>query len=284
MSKHKAKMEICYAGRTKEIINKFPTGNHRVKRNEKRRITPESVQRNNDRLALIDFRRKINHNFNPGDMHVTLTYKGRTPSRENAHKTIKGFVRNLRRKLAAADQELRYVEVTEYENTRIHHHIIISRCEEELISELWTQGFVNIKYLDNSGNYSKLAEYLFKETSKTFRNPRNCRKRRYSCSKNLEKPKAEVYDVNVKVLHEDPVAEEGYYIDADSIKKYNHPVTELPHMEYIQVLQPGKEHPKKKNRKRGGKPAKKEYFKPNYFEEQLSLLEEENYYEQETLL
>lgn len=276
MSKHKAKQEICYAGRTKEIINKFPSGNHRNNRAEKKRITPESVQRNNDRLALIDFRRKINHNFQGGDLHITLTYKGAAPSRKAAYENVKKFIRTLRRKMKAAGSELKYVEVTEYENKRIHHHLIINNCKEDLLREVWNHGFVNIKWLDNSGNYSKLAEYLFKETTKTFRDPRNCRKRRYSCSKNLQKPEVNVYDVNVKVLHEDPVAEEGYFIDADSIKKYNHPVTDLPHMEYIQVLKPGEQKHKKK--KRGGKKPRREHFKPNYFEEQLSLLGKENYY------
>lgn len=270
MSKHKAKQEICYAGRTKEVINKFPSGNHRAKRTGRKRITPESVQKNNDRLALIDFRRKINHNFNPGDMHITLTYKGKAPSRKDAYETVKKFIRTLRRKMKAAGHDLKYVEVTEYENTRIHHHIVISKCKENILNELWPYGFVNVKYLDNSGNYSNLAEYLFKETSKTFRNPKNCRKRRYSCSRNLVKPETKEYAVNIKALHEDPVAEEGYYIDTDSIKKYNHPVTDLPHMEYIQVLQPGKEHPEKRKRKRGGKPVRREYFKANYFEEQLN--------------
>ncbi|MDO4460831.1 MAG: hypothetical protein Q4C42_12280, partial [Clostridia bacterium] len=66
--------------------------------------------------------------------------------------------------------------------------------------------------LDDTGNYTALAEYLIKETTKTFREEDSLYKRRYSCSANLTKPVVKKEEVDPSELWDAPEPIEGYYI------------------------------------------------------------------------
>ena len=88
--------------------------------------------------------------------------------------------------------DLKYINVTEYKNKAIHHHLLINHIEGQDVSkngsqivEVWQTGF---KYLDDTGQYKDLTAYLIKETSKTYKENDGGHKQRYSCDRNLTMP------------------------------------------------------------------------------------------------
>ena len=266
----KVKMHICMAGRTIDKSIRVCSGDHTSKRAAKKNVTSEQVQKNNDRLAVKDLMRRLNANFGPGDFHIVLTYEV-APTLAQAKKDREGFIRKARKVMAKAGVELKYVAVTEYAHSRIHHHLVINKFDVEMIKALWTLGWVKFSVLDDSGNYAKLAEYLIKETTKTFREPGSMYKRRYSCSSNLVKPVVKAVEVDPSKLWEDPEPIAGYYIPKDYIRRFEHPVTGLEHLEYIEVAL---DQPRRfKVWPRGTIVTEKEYFRPNYEEEQLGLFD-----------
>lgn len=258
--------ETCIAGRTIDRTVKVATGSHKGKRAPKLNVTSEKVQKNNDRNAVKDLMRLLNANFAGGDFHIVLTYKN-APDQMQAKKDREAFLKSLRRTMKKQNKELKYIAVTEYEHARIHHHIVLNNFDEAVIERLWEKGHVKFSILDDSGNYVKLANYLVKETVKTFRQKDSVHKRRYSSSRNLVKPVVTKRLVDESKLWNDPEPIDGYYIDQDSCRRFEHPVTGLEHLEYIMVAL---DEPRKIKRW-PGKTAEREYFKINYEEEQQSL-------------
>lgn len=232
MAKQVAIRETCIAGRTIERIIKLPSGFHGGKRGKKSNLTSEKVRKNNDIIAERNLRRKINHNFGKDSAHYTLTYGNHAPTPSTAQKELKNFIRRLR---TALGDNLKWVAVTEYNNHRIHHHIIINTCDVELVREKWGKGWVRPSLFDDSGDYRRLANYLIKETQKTFREEDCPTKRRYTCSRNLETPVIKREPVSTAMLFDDPKPIKGYYIDTDSIRRYEHPVTGLEYLEYTEI-------------------------------------------------
>ena len=260
--------ETCIAGKTIDRTIKVTSGNHRNRRAPKSNITSEQVRKNNDRMAVKHLMRLLNANFTGGDLHVVLTYEIEA-DQQQAKKDRNAFIKTLRREMGKKGQELKYIAVTEYENTRIHHHLVISKVKAELLERIWKKGWVKLAVLDDSGNYINLAEYLIKETLRTFRQGDCQQKRRFSASTNLVRPVPTRKDVSEAELFDDPEAIDGYYIDQDHCRRYEHPVTGLEHLEYIMVAI---DKPRRFKRWPGEQiVSDREYFKANYEEEQQSL-------------
>ena len=258
----------CVAGKVIDRMVKVASGNHTGKRGARINTTPEKVQQNNDRLAAKDLARKLNANFKHNDLHLVLTYAV-APTRQQAKKDRAAFIKALRKEMRSRGTELKYIAVTEYEHTRIHHHIVINNFDINTINELWTKGFVKFSALDDTGNYTALAEYLIKETTKTFREEDSLYRRRYSCSANLTKPVVKKEEVDPSELWDDPEPIEGYYIPEEYVRRFEHPVTGLEHLEYLMVAA---DKPRKyKAWPRGKTVSGKEYYKSSYTEEQLGL-------------
>ena len=201
-------------------------------------------------------------------MHITLTYED-IPELATAKKDRKNFIERVKYRLKKQGKELKAVCVTEYENKRPHHHIVINTNDIELIADCWQKGFIHSSPLDETGNYKKLAEYLIKETSKTFRRPDAVHKKRYTCIGKLITPVTTEHDSSYEELIEDPTPIKGYYIPKDCKRRFEHPVTGLEHQEYIQVAEGAPRRFKKWPK--GKIVSTREKFKPDYFEEQLGI-------------
>lgn len=206
-----------------------------LKRKPKMNPTSEAVKKINLRNAERKLTALLNNNFKDRDYHLTLTYKGEAPSPEKAKKDITKFIRNIRNKMKRSEEDFKYIQVTEYQNHRIHHHIVCSAIDPDIITNYWSNGGVNIKPLDTNGNYCKLAEYLIKETEKTFRLPESATKRRWSGSRNLEMPEIKKEIVSARELDKELKAVKGYQIDQDSIRRYEHKILGIDCLEYIMV-------------------------------------------------
>ena len=206
------------------------------KRQKKNKPTAESIAKINRRNSERELMLKIHHNFGPGDLHVVLTYGGEEPTKEQAKKEVNNFLKRLRRYFKRKDMTLKWIMVTEYQNKRIHHHLILSRMDTYDLDQLWTAGKARPTHLDGSGDYRKLAAYLIKETDKTFREPDAFTKQRYSCSRTVVSPPKKVDDrISPAQLERDPEPIDGYYIDPDSIYRGTNPVTGIPYLEYIMI-------------------------------------------------
>lgn len=180
------------------------------------------------RQAARKLARKINANFKPGDWHVVLTYrKEARPEPKQAQKYLKGLINGLREIYHKNGFTLKYIVVTEYKNKAIHHHMIINnvndgkRATTDYIRQLWKgEGRGNPKYVSlyDNGEYRQLADYLIKETEKTFRESDSPVRQRYSCSRNLVNPKPQSRIRKTKTMWKmDPKPRPGYYIDRDTL-------------------------------------------------------------------
>lgn len=227
--------ETCIAGAVLDRTIKLTYGCVRGKtRKKKENPTPKQVQDNNDRIAIKKLTRVINANFGPGDYHVVLTdAKGMTEA--EALKERKLFLRRMRRKYKKAGSEMKAVWATEMD-PRSHHHLIMSNIDIQQIVKQWPHGRVNVLPLDDARDYTKLAEYLIKQTNEAFRDPSRATRQRYGRTRNLEDPvlvkqEARASDFNINKIR--PV--KGYHLDPDSIEEYTNPITGIPTITYRMI-------------------------------------------------
>lgn len=206
------------------------------------------------------------NNFDSTGSHVTLTYSGAEPTKEQAAADRKKMIAKLRKEFRKQGKELKYVIVTEFKNKRIHHHIVVNSQDVGLITKIWGKGGVHFTALREEGDFHDLAEYLIKETEKTFREPDSHHRQRYSRSRNLLMPQTKRDETSLKEMMEDPTPISGYYIPKDRVRRYEHPVTGIDHLEYIEVALE-----KPRNYKvwpRGKVVTPREYYKITDIEEQ----------------
>ena len=195
------------------------------------------MKKNNDMLATKMLTRLLNLNFFPGDYHTTLTY-AEIVTVEEANRQLDNWIKRMRREYKKLGQEFCYIAVTEYKNHRVHHHVVMNYIDSRIIDKQWKCGHIWLSTLDKSRNYRKLAEYLIKETQKTFRDPDNSTKRRWKPSRNLKRPVVKREWVSISQLFQNldelkPI--KGYEIDKESVRKYTNPVTGLEHIEYQMI-------------------------------------------------
>lgn len=257
--------ETIVAGRT--IIQSLRASTRiKTKKGEKRAAksnpTPEAVRKVNLRNAVKNLTAILNNNFDESDYHITLTYSGVEPDKVEAKRCLTNFLRNMKNYCRKNGIEWRWVAVTEYENHRIHHHVVCSGIDPEVIKAKWVRGYVNFKILEANGNYYKLAQYLIKETEKTFRLPDSVNKKRYSTSGNIVRPEIKKELVSERMLDKDPEPLKGYYIDRDTVNKYEHAILGVECMEYIQVSLDEK--PRIRKWKRGKKTKPEKRYRENW--------------------
>lgn len=228
-------------------------------------LSPEKVQAVNLRNAIKKLTAILNNNFTDGDYHITLTYRNE-PGREEAKDEIRKFKNNMRDRMKRRGLPWKWVAVTEYENERIHHHIVCNREALDMVEECWKHGHVNKKQLDTNGNYSKLADYLCKETEKTFRRSDAVARQRYDRSRNLIVPVPRNERISKREYEEeirDPSGIEGYVIIEDTVSRYENELTREECLQCVMLSTGGR--PK---RFRKGRAAE---YEPHYrpFEKQL---------------
>lgn len=127
----------------------------------------------NFREAVKRLARILNCNFKGGDLLLTLRYSDeRLPeSKTEAKRQVRNFLRRLsRRYRKATGRKLRWVLVTADRSSktgarvRLHHHIVMDPVDWELIAEMWPDDQFSFRRLDNSGDYTAIAQYMIKNT------------------------------------------------------------------------------------------------------------------------
>lgn len=229
------------AGATIEVTKSYTKRIGSKARGKREKPTPEEIEKVNERNAERTLRLKINANFCTDDPFITLTYrKGGRPTPEQAKENIKKLIDGLRTSYRKLGVELKYINVTEYKNKAIHHHLLINHIEgadvSKMVRERWKFGRPDFKYLDDTGQYKDLAAYLIKETSKTYKDNDGGHKQRYSCSRNLvmPTPKTEIIKKAARWIP-DPKPIKGYYIDKDTVYNGVDPFTGREYQRYTMV-------------------------------------------------
>ncbi len=222
--------DMTKAGRVVEAYVHPAAGSHIGSRGARKKITADNVRKNNEKIAERRLRLLIEANFYEHSGLYTLTYKGDIDP-ETAQKRLKNFIRRLKRKLP----DVKMIYVTEYLNKRPHHHVLIDTLDADLIQAVWGYGIARLSVTEKCGEYKKLGNYLTKETSKTFRMSGALSAQRYGRTRNLTIPVTKREETTMAELESDPEPIRGYYIDKDSIRRYDHPVTGLPCLEYTMI-------------------------------------------------
>ena len=227
------------AGRTIEVFKTY-SGRYGVKgipRSENRKKTPEEMKKVNLRQAEKKLRILMNANFAYGDYHITLTYKnGVNRDPETAKKQLDKFIRQARQAYRSLGKEFKWIGVTEYENRRIHHHLVINSIDTRRLIELWPYGRMYCVNLDSDYDYVRLAAYFIKETEKTFRRADAAQKKRWRCSRNLVHPEPKREIIRSRSWKDEPTPKKGYYIVKDSVENGINPITGYPYQSYRMVL------------------------------------------------
>lgn len=129
----------------------------------------------------------VNANFRQGDLFLTLTFRERVDV-ENALRLFRNFISRLKRlRKRKGYSELKYLYVVESKRKREHIHLLINKMDLSMkeLSEVWGLGRVMVSILEPGGDYTGLAFYITKENYKEYG-------KRWSGSRNLEKPKVKV--------------------------------------------------------------------------------------------
>lgn len=209
-------------------VKKYHTFRYGVKgekRGKRKNPTAEQIREANNKRARKKLKRLMINNFDLGDWHLTLTYSEENrPDVMESKKCLKKFWDIMRREYRKAGTELRFIVVTEWESTRIHHHIAINDVPgfATVIRKAWPYGGAHLTPLYENYDYEGLADYFVKETEETYKNENNPYKQRWSCSRNLKKPVEETKIVKADSWRKEPkitkkLEGQGYRLDMRSL-------------------------------------------------------------------
>ena len=216
--------EIKYAGRY---------GAKGEKRQKKKKATPETIKKQNQRNRETKMRRTIEVNFEKDDLWLCLKYpKGTRKSIKEFEKDIRNFHVTMRRRYKTHGSEYKFVERHEIGSRGgLHMHILIPKIPKadaaRIASEVWKHGSVHFEFYD--GNSEGIAVYMVKEPTeevekqlKLFDMEDRGKLVRYSTSRNLIRPKPErkkfKYRTVKKMIRQGIKPSKGYYIIKDSVK------------------------------------------------------------------
>lgn len=227
--------EICVAGNTIEVSKYYSYRCHTKgeKRGKKENETSDAMKRINQRNAERDLRRLMNTNFRDGDMLVRLDfYKANAPNgSEDMQAIVSKSLRKLRNELHKIGQELKYIYVKEVGPRGSRHiHMMINKCDSDILRKCWTYGGIHIDPLISNGQYAKIAAYFVKYAARTEETEGKLVGKRWYGSRNLEKPKVKKKYISAKKFRAEPEAKKGYFLDKDSVRSG---ISELTGYEYF---------------------------------------------------
>lgn len=255
----------CYLPHSIEVeeVHSSRYGQKGYKRASRAKPTKEEMAAVNERNRIKKLRRLIATNFDSDDFHLILTYaKNQRPDPESAKDILGKFLGSLRRAYRRLEKELKYIVVTEYKHTAIHHHVIINGIEgtPKLVKKLWTYGGTHFTPIYPNGDVGELAAYLIKETRKSFKDADNPNKLAYSRSRNLKKPVIKTKVVKADTWRKELVPPAGYQIRRSDIV-FGINLMGYPYRYYTMVpitpYQPGREEDWIRPRKKGEKHGKR---------------------------
>ena len=170
------------------------------------------------RILLCNFSRKS------GDMCITLRFE-KWVSEQEAYRQYSAFIRRVRRlRKKRGLPEMKYVLIKECQSGWQHVHIpITGGLTIEELTELWGKGYVWGCMMGNFKTYKDLARYLTEQdkprrgsdSPENAKEPRRRNQRRWTGSRNLEKPVVKKRPCRPVTIHTMPRAPKGYELMPD---------------------------------------------------------------------
>lgn len=206
----------------------YHTGRYHEKgerRGKKVNPSPQSVKEANEKRATEELMLKLNANFTVADYWVTLTYEkeNKTRNLDEMKEDIRKFLRDVKREYKKQGEELKFVYVLRVGKRGARHfHLVMNKIDSKAISKHWKFGFCKIMMVysrDDSGTFDYIADYMMKESEITRTVFEKENLKRYSCSRNLEKPIVEkVVIKRASTFRQKPKVPKGWKLIADSEK------------------------------------------------------------------
>lgn len=234
----------CNAGRTRDFEYYYTyryngSGGICRKRGKREKPTKEAQKVVNWRRRCKKLTRILNANFSGDDYYITLTYKKeeRPDGTGELRKQIRNLLDRLRKIQLRDGNKLKYVWTAEVgKRGATHIHIVANKIDIKKVRDTWIYGFIDVKPLDTSGQYRKLAEYLIKYSEDTEKNIGTMVGNRYNPSRNLKQP---VPDREViksrKRLPETIRVPSGWYLDKESVRSGIHEFTGMEYLSYTLI-------------------------------------------------
>lgn len=204
-----------------------------MKRQKRKKPTPEQIERQNQYNKEKKARRKLRKWFHVNDYFTTLTYEKekRPADMSEAKKHFRNFIREVRKEYRKRGKELRWIRNIEV-GTRNgwHIHLIINRIPDTdiILAAAWEHGAVKNQLCYQKGEFRKLAAYI----TKTEKTDSRLRETSYSTSRNLPIPAPEVREVVRWQTWGEVRVPKGFYLDKESYHEGINPVTGYAYREY----------------------------------------------------
>ncbi len=225
------------------------TGKKGEKKSEKKKPTPEQMERVNQRNREKQTTRLIRANFTEGDYFLTIKYKRGekvTPSRFK--RDFKNFRECMRRLYLKAGEPFKYIFRMEIgRNGGAHIHLVTNKVDGITLADIqskWKHGRINAQALYDEGGYEELAKYLRKKPEWTQNQQftlfmeEGRRAWGYGTSKNLirPQPKRKVFKRRTveKMIRDGIAAKEGYRVMPESVEYGTNPFTGMSYLRYTE--------------------------------------------------
>lgn len=233
--------ETCRAGKTKQYTYYYSirADKREGSRKQKENKTSEAQKKVNSRQAVKKLTWILNANYDGSSQYVTFSYeKDRRPETPaDLRKDVDKLLRGLRREQKKAGKVAKIVWVPEVgERGATHVHMCINEIDTKILKKLWDKGWITIKPMDDSGQYSRLANYFVKYSEKTMKTAEGFGGRRYYSSKNLIIPEPEKQTVRSRDAYSHTIqVPSGWYLDKDSIREAWHEYTGFMYFTYTLI-------------------------------------------------
>ena len=190
-------------------------------RSARRKPTEEDVKKWNRIRAAKRLRRKIDANFEAGDIYLTLTYRrDELRTWAGCQDDLKKFLNRLKYQYKKRGQPFKWVRASGLtKKGKAHHHLILNRIDGidymAELTRLWKYGRSKFELLyEDESRYMQLADYLVKHKIETAEDTgEDVRVRQaYSCSRNLNTPRCKTVVISEKTLYRAPKVPTGYRI------------------------------------------------------------------------
>lgn len=182
-------------------------------RGKSQKETNEKMKKHNKINKAKETTRLVNTNFTEEDLYITLSYKGKPPTLERAKKDMRNFLDRIKRwwKKNMPEKEFKYLFVIDYvddpdktKRTRIHHHLIMSGMDMDVVRNNWTLGRKSVERLqpDEKG-FEGVATYMANQSKTKIGRSRNLKKPKITKSRtSLSNRKAEKFAADINVHKE----------------------------------------------------------------------------------
>lgn len=211
------------SGRLMEVERYHATRDGRkIGRSENTEESTDSQKRQNDVQAANRLRRILLANFSPdaGDLFVTLTIAQPVSAKEADDWWRRFLDRVKKERKAAGLPDVKWVKVKEKQSGRWHFHVVMNAgLSLDKLHELWGRhNRLTMSVLNDGDNYRGLSRYLVEGDKPRHGSgdPANAKeerqkfKRRWSCSRNLAKPKVTKRQISPRTVMQLPKAPKGY--------------------------------------------------------------------------